>query len=333
MSLISFFRKISSAVTDWFAGNLSGESATPMPLDQPIPPRKVLLVSFNPRIPSRGGQRLIDVMGWHNPEKLIAAYQTDLLTSSAGAARYLIVERMEIDALPVLEDGFQYDPNQFLALLRAGGGFHQPEGADYQRIVAEFQLVERVAAGEIDEVWMFGPPYAGFYESRMAGRDAFWCNAPPLSRTEPAGRRFMLMGFNYERGVAEMLESFAHRVESIMKYTYRKQHGEENLWERFIRHEKTHPRRAEVGTVHFAPNSLADYDWGNQTLVLSRAYTWHHFPDLSGEARMVNCSEWGDGDARAHKLWWLSHLPHQVGSANGISFQWWQYILDPQRVQ
>jgi hypothetical protein len=44
-----------------------------------------------------------------------------------------------------------------------------------------------VARGEIDEIWLFGGPYFGFYESRMAGPGAFWCNAPPLPGPRPPG--------------------------------------------------------------------------------------------------------------------------------------------------
>ena len=41
----------------------------------------------------------------------------------------------------------------------------------------------------------------------MGGPDAFWCNAPPLKNTEAARRRFVIMGFSYERGVGETLSS------------------------------------------------------------------------------------------------------------------------------
>jgi len=53
--------------------------------------------------------------------------------------------------------------------------------ADYARLIAECDLARKVEAGVIDEVWLFAYPYAGYYESRMAGPGAFWCSAPPLS--------------------------------------------------------------------------------------------------------------------------------------------------------
>ena len=59
-------------------------------------------------------------------------------------------------------------------------------------LVREFHMIERVNSGEIDEVWLFGHPYGGYWESIMCGPGAFWCNAPPLAGTEHASRRFAL---------------------------------------------------------------------------------------------------------------------------------------------
>lgn len=41
---------------------------------------------------------------------------------------------------------------------------------DYRAIIRQYDVVQRVESGEIDEVWLFGFPYAGFYESIMVGR-------------------------------------------------------------------------------------------------------------------------------------------------------------------
>jgi hypothetical protein len=85
--------------------------------------------------------------------------------------------------------------------------------------------------------------------------------------------------------------------------------------------------------MHFAPNSLRDYDWGNPTPVPTRCHTWRNFPDLSGKQEILDCRAWGNGDIRAHHKWWFSLLPHVSGSADGISHNWWQYIVDPNLVR
>ena len=129
-----------------------------------------------------------------------------------------------------------------------------------------------------------------------------------------------------------MLEAHGHRAESIMSHVFRKKRGESNLWNRFTRYDGNHPGLAEVGNVHFAPNSKRDYDWENRAKVLSRCDTWYKFPDLSGPSRLVNCTEWGNGDTRKHHLWWFSHVPHFAGEQKGIANNWWSYITDPNTV-
>ncbi len=291
---------------------------------------KILVISFNPIVPVSGGRSLTEALGWHDASGLADAYAADLAEASGGYYRCQIADRLTVDDFPQKADGYRYSGQEYLAAWRARRGFHQPDWMDYTRVIDEFGLVKRVRDGQIDEVWLFGFPYAGFYESRMAGPGAFWCNAPPLEGTARAGRRFVIMGFNYERGVGEMLESFGHRAESILSYVFRARRGPANLWERFTRYEKSHPGRAEVGTVHFAPNSRQDYDWGNRSPVLSRCDNWYRYPDLSGEPRLVDCRQWGNGDIRKHHLWWLSHFPRLGGSSNGILDNWWAYVVDPQ---
>jgi len=108
--------------------------------------------------------------------------------------------------------------------------------------------------------------------------------------------------------------------------------GQDDLFERFTRYDARKPGRAQVGTVHFAPNSLKDYDWGNPRKVLSRCDTWYDFPDLAGDPRLVDASEWGGGDIRLHHLWWFRHFPHQTGSSGRFLNDWWGYVLDPNLV-
>lgn len=315
----------------------ASEEPAEIPVSEPSLPepvmRKVLAVIYDPLVPSARGHKLSDVMGGHDPEELIKAFISDIKEISAGYANYVVTEKIHANHLPVLSDGFQYSPDGLLLCWQNRNGFHQPDLADYGKIIEEFKIAERVNAGEFDEVWLFGPPYAGFYESRMVGAGAFYLNSAPHRMPKALERRFVIMGFNYERGVGEMLESFGHRAEDTMKQVYRKLSGAANLWERFTRHQRSAPGMAEVGTIHFAPNSERDYDWGNLKPVLSRCENWLKFPDLSADARMVECSLWGGGDMRAHHRWWFQRLPHVTGKANGIDCNWWKYIIDPNEVK
>lgn len=331
---------------DWLNSLLRPAPAPPAPPPSPqptrnpeptLPPqpveRSVLLLIFNPHIPAEGHRPLLEVMGWNSPALLAQSYAAHLQDSSAGFVRYSIVQTVEVDAIPRKADGYQYQPDELLGVLRGGVGAHQPDLADYEQILLDFNIPELVDAGQVDEVWMFAFPYGGFYESRMAGPGGFFCNAPPLNGAGTGTRRYLLMGFNPERGIGEMLESFGHRCEDTLRRVYRHTSGEANLFERFCRTDLQHPGAAEVGSIHFAPNSQFDYDWGNPRPVPSRCDTWLNFPDLSGAPRTVTCSEWGSGDIRLHHVWWLRHLPHAGGTTNGIRNNWWGYVVDPESVE
>jgi len=295
--------------------------------------KKVLVIAYNPKVKSAGGKRLSEVMKWNNPDDLIPQYIKDIREASYGYANYDIAERIEVDKVPAKVDGFVYDPDEYLKGLQAGKGFHDPDAVDYYRILDEFKIIDRVNSGAIDEVWLFAFPYGGFYESIMGGPGAFWCNAPALEKTNHAKRRFVIMGYNYQRGVGEMIENLGHRAESIMEHVYRMQQGDANLWKRFTRYDKTHPGLAEVGIVHYSPNSDKDYDWGNKKKVKSRYHVWKNFPNLEGDPQEVDDGHWGQGDTRAHHLWWFGLFPHITGGKDGIAYNWWRYVIDPNTVR
>ncbi|MFH2103944.1 MAG: hypothetical protein ABIJ39_11390 [Chloroflexota bacterium] len=292
---------------------------------------RVLLIIYDPIVDPVTGITLSQLMKWNRVDDLVNGFIQDVLEASDGLARYQIVERVVLNEFPAKTDGYRYDPSAYLSVLK-GNPPHKPEMADYKAILTGFNILSRVARREIDEVWTFAFPHAGFYESAMGGSGAFWCNAPPLDGSSDSPRRFVVMGFSYERGVGEMLEAFGHRVESILGKAFAKKPGNANLFNRFLLHEKEAAGKAEVGSIHFAPNSEKDYDWNNPRKVMSTCYDWFNFPNFRGDIREVNADEWGNGDIRAHHKWWLNHLPKVAGRMNGIANNWWQYIMDPNLV-
>ncbi len=288
----------------------------------------MLLITYDPIVDPGRGRKLSQQMNWNRVDDLIDGYISDIRECSDGLIQYQVVEQKEVDEFPVKIDGFRYTASNYLEMIRGRGRPHDPDGVDYHQIISDFNLLGRVSQNEIDEVWLTGFPYAGFYESRMAGRGATWCNSPPLENTGQCPRRFVMMGFSYERGVGEMLEDLGHRTESIMDQVYRNKIGDANLWKRYTRYDKIAPGMAEIGSVHFAPNSERDYDWGNRRVVPSKCDDWLTFPDFTGKTRMVNCTEWGNGDIRLHHKWWLSHLPKIDGTTDGVSNNWWEIIVN-----
>jgi hypothetical protein len=294
---------------------------------------RVLAIVYDPVMDPSTGVTLSRQMQWYNPADLLTGFMADLLETSKGLARYEIVQRIDVNEFPAKVDGFRYTPQSYMDVMRRTTPPHTPSEVDYNAIVSQFNLLQRVARNEIDEVWVFGFPHAGFYESIMAGPGAFWCNSKPLANTSASKRRFVIMGFSYERYIGEMLESYGHRAESIMERTFSKLSGEANLWKRFIRYEKSAPGKAACGNIHFAPNSQSDYDWGNTTPVRSECYDWLlNFPNFKGDIRIVDATAWGSGEIRAHHKWWFNHFPRVAGRRNRIHNNWWQYVVDPQKV-
>ena len=314
---------------------LPGERAITLNVDNTTEPARalsprVLVVVFDPIWDQSTGQRLLQIpetVRWSRVDELVAGYTADVEECSGGLVKYRVVERQVRDDFPVKEDRFAYDAGSYLQALRTGR-YHAPDWMDYGRILNELRLLQRVEQGDFDEVWLFGAPGFGFYESRMAGRGAFWCNAPPCENTEMCRKRFVIMGFSYERGVGEMLEDLGHRAESVLDYRWRGVSGNANLWKVFSRYDRIAPGQAEVGMMHWAPNSVQDYDWGNPRSVPTRADDWLNFPNLTGEVKTQNGSAWGSGDTRAHHKWWFKRLPKSPGRTNGVANNWWRYVID-----
>ena len=332
----AFIATLLESILSLFRSKSSTETEPVIPTDNTTEPARmvttrVLLIIYDPIMNHVNGERLSQAMHWNTVDDLIAGFMGDINGASKGLARYQIAERIEMLEFPSLEDGFRYTPDTYMDVVR-GSHPHEPQGVDYYAILTGFNILERVANREIDEVWVFGFPYAGFYESIMAGAGAFWCNSQPLPKTTSCDRRFVIMGFSFERGVGEMLEAFGHRAESILTKAFSKVQDDDNLYQRFTRYEQKNPGQAEVGTIHFAPNSGRDYDWNNTRTVPSKCDDWFNFPAFQDVVKDVDASEWGNGDIRLHHRWWLNHLPKVAGRTSGVANNWWQYVMDPNLV-
>jgi hypothetical protein len=150
---------------------------------------KVLVIVYDPVMDSATGTTLSQQRKWYRPTDLVTGFMADLLQISGGMARYQIVQRMDVDEFPAKTDGFKYTPQTYMDVLRGATSPHNPSEVNYNAIIEKFNILQRVARNEIDEVWVFGFPHAGFYESTMGGPDAFWCNGPILQHTEASKLR------------------------------------------------------------------------------------------------------------------------------------------------
>ncbi len=305
----------------------------------------VLVLNFDPVFSMAENKKQHELMSWWNdPHWLADEFKSDMSEISYGYANYNLVDWVDIDEMPKSTDGKSYTLEYYYDTLmtankETGNTYWLYSGwekygytFDYEYYLKEYNVFDQVDKGEIDEVWIFTGPMVGvtLYETRMIGKNTYWCNSPQL---EYDCKPFVVYGFNYERGVGEMLEDAGHRTESIMKHImgtpdYTKNYADYTDWEKFTAYDCVVPGKAGVGNVHFAPNSTKDYQWGNTNYVYSNCEDWLNYPNMTAAPQKVNCETWGNGDIREHHKWWFSRLPHIAGinSKTGFFNNWWIYF-------
>jgi len=290
---------------------------------------RVLVLDFSPVIPDSASRPAHAAFGWRDPRELAAQYATDVQGASGSRMRYVIVEWRVVPAFPLKRDGFRYTAASYAACLRQPDSCHTPDALDYERMLAEQRVPALVNARAIDEVWLFGGPYFGFFEAAMAGPGSFDINGGPFPNVA-SSRAFAIMGFNYERGVAEMLHDLCHRAEATMARVYGGWEANRltTSWARFAANAHQSKGRAGVGSCHFPPNATAEYEYDNPRAVASDADDWPRYPALTGAQARVSRDSWGGPDYhRQYMRWWLAHLPRQAGVApDGKLNNWWAYV-------
>ena len=159
---------------------------------------------------------------------------------------------------PVLDAPKQYTPELYAEVMKDSS--KAIKGRNGQLALADYR---RVIEPGYDEIWLFGGPFFGFYESRMVGRGAYWLNSPPL---EMNIKPVIVMGFNYCRGLKEMIHNYCHRTESTMAHLYKSNYvldtyrgfwrEPKNEWDRWVyENGNTHNKRG------CEPYSQDEYEW------------------------------------------------------------------------
>jgi hypothetical protein len=291
----------------------------------------VLVLNYDPLVPNRGNRPVHSVLGWNDPRRLGEEFVRNIEAASGGFIDYNITEWRDLDEIPLKADGFQYPVEQYVANWTSGGPWHMPDTADYVRLLKDQGVSELVNSKAIDEVWLFGGPYFGYWESAMAGPDAFYINGGTYPEVE-SDRPFAVMGFNYERGDAEMLHSLGHRIESSVSRYFGgwNIHDPQSDWDRFTANAaQTGEGPFGVGSVHFPFNGRQDYDYENAARVETTAAGWLEYPDLTGAIEQLSSSTWGSSHL-GYMQYWLDHLPDAAGlhGESGRVNNWWKYVYD-----
>lgn len=303
----------------------------------------VIVIVYDPVLRTRGHQRLTQYMKWSDPRKLTQAMIDDARETSGGYVHYRVVEYIEYDGFPTKRTGFTYTEEQFLQMWEKDRSKHVPGMTSFKRMFDQFDLYRKIRSRNVSEVWLWGAPYFDwdeFHWKTPGDRIPYQTDNPWFYRPydiPDVGKTLWIMGWNYERGEGEMLESYCHRIESVLSLTVGKgiwdhKRNGDNIWNRFTRVDKDFPGESEVGSVHYAPNSRSDYDWDNPTPVWSYADDWLTYPHLPRKRKLMSNKDWGSlpgvpAIVRHHK-WWMEHIPKAPGVTEGFYNNWWEYIVN-----
>ena len=319
------------------AGLLAAEASTSStPGVQTV---NVLVINFDPVLKTRGNRKLHEEMNWSDPWQLTDKMVEDARACSGGYVNYRVVERIDHDGFTTFRDGFTYTEEAFLEVWEKHREKANPGMTSFQWMFRKFDLAAKIQAMNLREIWLWGAPYMSWDELHWKTpgdqvpypTDNPWFYRP--YDVPDVGRTIWIMGWNYERGEGEMLESYGHRIESVLSLTVGRgvwdvRRNGENVWNRFTRVDKDFPGESEVGSVHYAPNSTSDYDWGNTNAVWTYADDWLTYPNLPRKKRLLNATSGGWEGIVGHHLWWMRRLPRHPGVTDGFYNNWWQYIVN-----
>lgn len=299
----------------------------------------VIVINFDPVFKSRNNLKLHEYMKWSDPWQLTDKMVQDAKSTSHGFVDYRIVEKLDYNGFPRFRNGFTYTEESFLEMWERDRKKADQSMTSFVWLFEKFGLPAKIKAQDVTEIWLWGAPYFGWDELHWktpGDKVPYQTENPWFYRPydiPDVNRTVWIMGWNYERGEGEMLESYCHRIESVLSLTvgqgvWELKKNTTNAWNQFSRVDKDWPGQSEVGTVHYAPNSASDYDWSNTNQVWTFADDWLTYPELPRQKKLLNAATGGWDGIQRHHLWWMTHLPHSPGVTGGFYNNWWQYIVN-----
>lgn len=302
--------------------------------------RNASVVIFDPLITKPDGTKvtLSSYKNWEDPAQQIERFKRSIQSITNGRVKYNVVKTTIVNAFPAKADGFQYTQASYLACLADSNQCHMPDGADVLKILSDRGVCNDLNAGTTNELWAFGGPYFGFYESQLAGPKGFWFNSPPLEGST-CNKLLPIMGFNYERSLQEMVHDMMHRTEATMSRVYGSwaENRMNNNFDKFALVAAQSPsfNYSGCGNGHWAPNSTSDYDYANPATVASFCDDFFNYPNLKPPAtalKNITCNAWGC-DELGYYRYFFQHLPKASGNGPDGKFNdWWRYVAKPNDV-
>jgi len=290
---------------------------------------RVYVLDFDPFLDN--GLALTADRAWGNPTALGTAYVGDVSAASAGMVEHRIVKTTVVRGYPVKVNGFTFTNAQYLGCLANSSADYCDDRIDYQAVLGTAydphfgSACDALMKNRVDEVWLWGGPWFGYDEFNIG---------TPFSLCSQVNRTFAVMGFSYERGVGEMVHDLGHRAEFLIPSNIGYA-----IWDRFdgqrqryaqdffcpagpdATHPEVDPPVGHAGNPHFPPNAYCHYQYDRDYPVLSDAYDWANYPNLTGAQTAVNAST-----QEGFMVWWLGRLPRNPGSTSAGLDNWWRYV-------
>jgi len=294
--------------------------------------RKVMIIDFNPML-SSVGKKVREYYGWNDPIPMEANYIASVKQATRGYVTYSIVQRLaNVNVFPTKSSGHVMTGDEYIDIMKGSPNAYKEQTINYNKVLTDYDVCGKVNRGEIDELWLWGAPWFGYYEAIMTGPNAFFTNAWPLTGNT-CTRPLHIMGFSYERRLPEMLEDLAHRIEGTMKYNVFNGwfSGGNTDFDRFTKGKTFHPTEGSFpfgcGSVHEPFNATSGYDWSNTTMVANTCESWGNYPPAPTITKLANCTLWGC-TGEGYLKYWMGKIPNVPGTTNGKYNNWWKYIVN-----
>ena len=238
-----------------------------------------------------------------------------------------------------------------------------PRFEGWHEAFADLQLLPMIRARKVREVWAAWSSFDGNYpvykpaihkvedmragwESNMASPttgDVSNSDRDP-NDTPVVEHTYIIYGINFRRTQAEAVHCVGHQVEVMFAHVNGRQDGNSLLFWRSFVGQDANGRfiTGRAGWTHMPPNTTADYDYLNATLVASDIESWR--PDNSGTKKQVNVNTWagltypwpGETDfvQRTESQWYVYWFQSFPGRGNRIPHganwmtNWWAFVAD-----
>lgn len=296
--------------------------------------KRIFLLSYEPTHPTSGP--LISYYKWVRPETISDWLIKIIRDYTASLVKYRVSEHKIISDFPTKIDGYKYNLNDYFACMTDTSKCHNPDNADFAKILSENNICEKFNRNEFDELWIFGGDNFGLDIFRFAGPKGFYGTSPVIEGTS-CNKPLPIMGFNYEASYTPALANMIRRSESILREVFKvTEEGGVGSWHTYSKDSKLNPYFVKDGNFFYrftnsgrsidesrkdlvgiagcgysggtptTSNSSLGFD--NKRKVLSNCDEFQSFPYINNIPKEITCSVWGCTEYGFY-YYWLMNIP------------------------